>query len=66
MTTGSLWYGNSPICVAMVLTGVEDNNNRWMEFEANKNFPRGLKHMVDYIRGKYRHIQQIAVWHTLV
>ncbi|KAI9780128.1 MAG: hypothetical protein M1839_006965 [Geoglossum umbratile] len=43
-----------------------DENHRWMEFEANKNFPQGLKHMVGEIRGKYKHIQHIAVWHALM
>ena len=66
MITGNLWYVNSPICVTTALTDIKDNNNRWMEFEANKNFPRGLKRMVDDIRGKYQDIKHIAVWHALV
>jgi hypothetical protein len=37
-----------------------------VEFEANKNFPQGLKHTIDEIRGKYQHIQHIAVWHAMV
>ncbi|KAH0536954.1 hypothetical protein FGG08_006219 [Glutinoglossum americanum] len=50
---------------------IDDNwqslsNNGWVEFEANKNFPGGLKHTIDTIRGKYQHIQHIAVWHALM
>jgi hypothetical protein len=65
MITGSHWYAN-PLLFCHSPANAEQNDNGWAEFEANKNFPGGLKHTIERIREKYQHIQHIAVWHALV
>lgn len=44
----------------------QDNNRRWDKFEANTNFPKGLAHTTLEIRGRFKNIKHIAVWHALV
>ncbi|KAH0610344.1 uncharacterized protein H6S33_011871 [Morchella sextelata] len=43
-----------------------DDNRRWVQFEANKNFPNGLAHTTSEIRKRFKNIKHIAVWHALL
>lgn len=37
----------------------------WQHFEANENFPNGLRHTVREIRKRFPHIKHVAVWHSI-
>jgi len=43
-----------------------DNQRRWDDFEANANFPHGLSGLTARIRGRFRNIKHIAVWHSII
>ena len=37
----------------------------WVRFEANENFPGGLKAFISEVKSKYPQIQYVGVWHAL-